>query len=349
MKKSILKGTCVALLIASTFALATGCNRDLKVEFESNASDYVKVGQYKGIQISVDEEAIVKDYVDKKVQSDLDSVTTYTAVDRGAQAEDQITVTFTGTIGGEQIDGFSSDSYSLILGKDSFTIPGFTDALYGLKKGDTKVVILTVPTPFTDEPEYAGKRIVYNITVTNVEVPVAPQITDAYAKEYFNFNTVAEYKASLQAGMQKEIDKEINAKKKQSAMITIQNNTEVLGYPEDVLNKKKEDLNKSISFYSTMYQMSVEEYCQSRFGLSFDDYAKKSVVQDLILQDIVKKENLTISEYDYKANLDSFAEAQGFTNPETFVEKYGKELIVRNMLIQEAVDVVLNNAEYKSN
>ena len=343
MKKGILKSTCVAIAIISSIAIVTGCNKKLDVKFDCTASDYVKLGEYKGIAVSVDQDAIIKSYVDTKVQSDLDSVTTYSSTNRVSQAADQITLSFTGTIAGETIDGFSSDSYSLVLGKDTFKVPGFVEALYGIKAGDVKVVVLTVPDPFTDEPDYAGKRIVYNITVIKVEAPVVPQITDAYVQKNFSSNTVAEYKAAIQASMQKEIDKEINDKTKEIALLAIQNNAEIIAYPQDLLDAKISELDKSISFYSTMYKMTGEEYCQSRYGVSLEEYAKKSLVQSLVLQEIIEKENLSVDEYYYKGNIATFASDNGYSDADSFVKKYGKDLIVKNMLIQKAVDLVMDN------
>jgi len=344
MKKGLLKSTCVAMAIISSMAIVTGCNKKLDVKFDCTASDYVKLGDYKGITVSVDKDAIIKDYVDKKVQSDLDTVTTYSATNRVSQVDDQMTLSFTGTIAGTTVDGFSSDSYSLILGKDTFNVPGFVDAIYGLKTGDKKVVVLTVPDPFTDEPTYAGKRIVYDITVVKVEAPVVPQITDAYVQKNFSYSTVAEYKAALQASMQDTIDKDIASKKKELALIAIEENSEVIQYPQDLLDTKIADLNKSISFYSTMYKMTVEEYCQSRYKVSLEDYAKKALVQTLVLQEIVEKENLSVDEYYYKGNLAKFASDNGYSDADTFVQKYGKDYIVKNMLIQKAEDLVMDNA-----
>lgn len=344
MKKNILKSTCIVMALISSITVFTGCNKKLTVKYDCTPTDYVKVGQYKGLSISVDEAAITKSYVDAKVQSDLDTVTTYNAVDRASQKEDQITLAFTGSIGGEAIDGFGSDSYSLVLGKDTFRIPGFVDALYGLKTGDTKVITLTVPDPFTDEPDYAGKRIVYDITVLNVEAPVAPQITDAYAKQYFSYDTLDEYKAALQANMQDEINKEINQKENEAAMKALEANVEVLGYPEDIVNTKRDETEKSISFYSTLNGQTVEEYCQAHYNISLDEYARNAVILELALEDIITKENLSIDEYYYKANLSSFASDNGYSNADSFVQKYGKDKIVKNMLIQKAVDVVVNSA-----
>ena len=42
-----------------------------------------------------------------------------------------------------------------------------------------------------------------------------------------------------------------------------------------------------------MQGITVDEYCQKTFNMSFDDYVKKAVAQEMILQAIADKENIT--------------------------------------------------------
>ena len=93
-----------------------------------------------------------------------------------------------------------------------------------------------------------------------------------------------------------------------------------------------------------MYGMNENEYCIDRYGISFDEYVKRSVVQQLIMQLIIEKENLTVTEYEYKGDLDAFAEANGYSDEEKFVQEFGRDKIVQNMLLQKAVDVVMDSA-----
>ncbi len=329
------------------FVSMTACNNKIKVTYDCKASDYVKLGNYKGIEVTVDEQAIEKKLVEQKIQNDLDAHTTYDAVTRESREEDQITVSFTGSIGGTQVDGFSSNDYSLVLGKDTFVIPGFVDALYGLKTGDTKIVTLTVPENFKDGEEYSGRKIVYEITVKNVEQPNAPMITDAYVKENFDCDTVDAYHEKVKQDVQSAIDDQIQASRKQAVLTKLQDDSEVLGYPEDYVATKSADYEKSISFYSMMQGLSVDEYCQKNYNMSFDEYVKKAVVQELIFQLIVEQENLSITEYEYKGDLQAFAESMGYSDKDSFVEKYGKDKIVKNMLLQQAQDIVMNNAVFR--
>ena len=216
-----------------------------------------------------------------------------------------------------------------------------------MSAGQTKVVILTVPEDFEDAPEYAGSRIVYNITMKKVEQPNVPMITDAYVQEYFSCNTVAEYRQSIKDDIQETIDEQIEDAKKEAVLTKLQENCEITGYPEAYLSSKQSELETSIKFYALMQGLSNDEYCQKSFGISFEEYVKRAVAQDLIFQSIIEQEDLSITDYEYKGDLESFADKMGFTNKDSFVEKYGKDKIVRAMLLQKAQDVVMNSAVYE--
>lgn len=343
MKKNILKKMGV-VFVSAAMLMTTACNTKIDVKYDFNALDYVTLGEYKGITAKVNTSAIETNLMDKKILNDQKEYTTYHDVTRGAQDGDKLVMTYYATIGGTQVDGFSYEGYTMILGEDSFTLDGFTDALYGMTAGQTKVVTLKVPEDFEDDKTIAGSRIVFDITMSNVQQPDVPMITDAYVQQYFGCNTVADYKAQVKNTVQEEIDNQTKQAKEEAVLTQLQNIATVNSYPEGLLESKSEELSKSISFYSTMQEITVDEYCQTKFNMSFDDYVKNSVNQQLILQAIVEKEQLSMLEYDYKGNLESFAKDMGYTNKKTFEEKFGKDKIVKNMLMQQAQDIVMDNA-----
>lgn len=347
MKKNIIKkaGVSVLALIMSAGLLA--CNTKIKVEYDYDAGQYVKLGQYKELEVSVDTQAIENEIIQNRVLSDQKDNTYYTETAREAKEGDQVTLDFTGSIGGSEIDGFSDEDYSLILGTDTFVIDGFVDELYGMKSGDIKVVTLTVPENFSSASDYAGRKIVYEITMKTVEQPNVPMITDGYVKEKYGCDTVADYKAKIKSELQADIDSQILSEKKDKVLELIYKNCEITGYPEEYLQEKTEELEDTISFYSIMKNMTNDEYCQETYGIGFEEYVKKTVEQDAIMQLIVKEENLSVTEYEYKDNLAAFALEMGYSNKDTFVEKYGKNMIVKNMLYQKAQNLVIDSATIK--
>ena len=327
--------------------MMTACNTKIKVDYGYDPNDYVKLGQYKGIEADVDAEGIENDLIEKRIKSDVKENTTYTEVAREAREGDKVIVDFTGSIGGSVVDGFSNSDYELILGEDTFVVDGFIDALYGMKAGDLKVVTLKVPNNFTQVAEYAGSKIVYEITVQAVNQPNVPMITDAYVQENLSFNTVEEYRASVKAELQETIDEQIKEEKMSKVLTQLQDNCEILGYPEEYLQQKTSEYDTSIKYYAMMLNQSNDEYCQEHFGLTFDEYVKKAVAQSMIMQVIIEKENMYITEYQYKEELEQFAKDRGFSSKDTFTERYDKDTIVKGMLIEKAQDFVLDNAVYK--
>ena len=66
--------------------------------------------------------------------------------------------------------------------------------------------------------------------------------------------------------------------------------------------------------------------------------------KNLLVAKWFKRNMNTLREYDYKAELDDFALSNGYSNESTFEEKFGKDKIVKAMLIQKAQDYVIDNA-----
>ncbi|MBQ4282537.1 MAG: FKBP-type peptidyl-prolyl cis-trans isomerase [Lachnospira sp.] len=347
MKKNIFKRVLAGLSIVAVMGCLTGCNNKIKVEYQYDAAQYVTLGEYKGLEVNIDRTEVENELIEKKIKEDIESYTEYTEVKREAKEEDRVTVTFTGSIGGMTIEGFSGEDSTYVLGKDTFLIDGFIDALYGMKSGDKKVVTLTVPETFTENTDYAGKRIVYDLSVTKVEQVNVPMMTDGFVKETFGINTVAEYKETLRKNLSSKVDEEVAAIKKEKVLLKLQENATINGYPEEFLAKKKEEFESSIKVYALMLNLSNDEYCQKNFGFSFDEYVKKAVAQDAIIQLVAKQEQLYVTEYEYKDKLEPFALAQGYTSKEAFVEKYGKNEIVKNMLFEKAQNFVIDSAVVK--
>ncbi|NOS35601.1 MAG: trigger factor, partial [Deltaproteobacteria bacterium] len=102
-------------------------------------------------------------------------------VERGAEEEDLLFLDFTSTVDGEELKDSHAEDYMVKIGEKSM-LPGFEEALVGLKKGDTKEIKLTLPYDF-HEVAIAGKEAVFNITVKSVKEKVLHEVDDEFAKD----------------------------------------------------------------------------------------------------------------------------------------------------------------------
>lgn len=343
MKKNVFKRIAVAGLSVLVL-MTTACNTKIKVNYDYKAEDYVELGDYKGINVTVNTSSIVTDMVNEQIESDRKDNTTYSSVTRGAVDGDKLSVTFTGKISGETASNLSNENYEMELGKTTFPIDGFMDALYGMTAGSSKIITLTVPENYEDNIDYAGKRIVYEISVSDVKQPNVPMLTDAYVKEKYSCETVADYREYVQSQLQTKIDLKVQAAKEEAVLTKLQDVCRIKNYPDGLLDSRKNELRTTVEFYAKLNDMTIDAYCEKQYGIDFDEYVERSAAQQLILQAIVEKENLVLTEYEYKGELESFASRLGSSDKDAFVEKNGKDKIVKAMLTQQAEEIVLQNA-----
>jgi len=102
-----------------------------------------------------------------------------------AKKGDAVLIDFVGTVDGEAFDGGAMEGHQLVLGSNSF-IPGFEDALIGVKAGDEKDVKVTFPDPY-QATDLAGKDAIFATKVIEVQGEVDAVIDDEFAPFWMNW------------------------------------------------------------------------------------------------------------------------------------------------------------------
>ena len=347
--RKVLKGKCVKYAVAAAMVVSmlmtTACNSKIKVDYGYSPTDYVELGNYKGIVADVDVTSITNKVIDDKIAEQMNDVTTYTDVNRGAQKSDKVTFSYSGTSGGLAIDDFTGSDYSMVLGKEAFPVAGtsLADELYGMVAGQTKVITVTMPdnSKYTD---YAGKRVVFELTMSYVQQPNVPMLTDSFVKENFGLESVDSYKEYVKNDVKSTIDTKVSEAKNEAILTQLLDVCKVTGYPEEFLAQQTSKLEESISFYSTLQGKTNDEYCLNLYGKTFDEFVKASAGQQLVYQAIAEKEGLNITEYEYKDDLEQFAKDSGYSQVSTFTDKFDKNTIAKAMLVKKAQNVVMDSA-----
>lgn len=346
MRKNIIKRTLASCLATvAMLSTLTACNTKIDVDLGYKASDYVTLGDYKNIAVEIDRTSIENKLVEEAILEDQEENTTYSEVSRGAVATDQVMYSLTAAYSGVTISDLSASGETIILGVDTFPIDvdGVEDMLYGMTAGQTKVQIITLPEDYSDS-DYAGANVVFEVTVEEVDQANVPMITDAYVSEYYGYSTVAEYRESIKSEVAEDVEEEVESAYEEAVLTQLTDICEVSDIPQTLYDEQTEQLNTSINFYATLMNYSNDEYCEYYFNMTFDEYVRKSCEQRLILEAIIEAEDMTLTEYQYKGDLDSFAEDNGFSSGSLMVDKYGKNKVCIGMLVSKAQQFVLDNA-----
>ncbi len=331
-KKILITGIGAVVVLAGIIAAVLLWPKDQPYDYD--LSEYVKVGDYKGLDYSIAEVSVTDDEVDTEIDSRLQSAATTETVTEGKVEDgDSINIAFAGTIDGEEFEGGSSESYDITVGTTQM-IDGFVEGLIGHEIGDNVILNLKFPDDYSNE-DVAGKDVVFDVTINYKSVKVVPELDEDFVKENSDVDTVEEYKEAVKEELlaQKESQADLDAK--EALWNEIVADSEVISYPEKELeaaNAAADEIEKQYKSQAESYGMEWEDFLESYMGSSQEDfeeskkqYAEETVLQEMVMYYIAREEGIEVTDKEYKEYLADSLETYGFTE-DTFKQSYGQTI-----------------------
>ena len=137
-------------------------------------SDYVTLGDYKGVKVSVDAAVVTDEYLDSYIDYVLQSnMLTTEVTDRPVQEGDIVNIDYEGKIDGVAFDGGTAQGYDLAIGSGAF-IDGFEDGLIGAADArDPLDVDVTFPEDYHGRRTWPERTRCFTVTVNSISVETA--------------------------------------------------------------------------------------------------------------------------------------------------------------------------------
>lgn len=334
-----MKKRMMAALLAGMMVLAAGCG---------SKTGAVILGEYKGMALT----NVSQETVDAEVQAMLEYYTEHVEVDRAAAEGDTVNINYTGLLDGVAFEGGTDDSEAgtdLKLGSGQF-IPGFEDGLIGAVAGEQRDLDLTFPDPYQNNPDLAGKAVVFQVTVNAVKEEQVPELNEEFlAKAAPTYTTVDEFLETLRETLNLESYYD-------QITTSLMDSCEVTKYNEEDVAERKERLITEYTtyaeYYGSYYGFDTETSIIYFLGFesvdAFEDamgeYAYEVEKNAMIMNEIAKAENIAISDEEYAETVGEMATYYGYEDVATFEEDNGKDLIVLNMLSEKVMEFIVENA-----
>lgn len=347
------------VLLAATLCCAmiftAGCG---KKSATKDYSKYVELGQYKGIEVTVQSTEVTDDEVTKEIDERLNNDSENKEVkDRAIKKDDIANIDYVGKIDGKEFEGGSAEGTDLTIGSGQF-IPGFEDQLIGVKKGETVDVKCTFPEDYQNE-DVAGKDAVFTVTVNSIKEKVVPKLTDAWVKESSSdeYKTVEAYKEGVKAELVKNKENQAEVQKTADVLTAIVKNSKISGYPEDEIDEYIDEMKQYYEQMMSMYGMTFDQYLE-QMGQTEEDFreeaktaAQATIGRQMVCKMIAKAEGMTVTEEEYKKGLEDYAQKYSTTSKtytaEEFEEAYGKDVVEENILLEKVLTFITDNAVEK--
>lgn len=351
MRKKLIAVT-LTLCLVTAMGL-TGCGNDQPYS-KYDLSEYVKVGQYKDLEMEDIEVSVSDEEVEAQVKKNVEDTKTSKTVKEGAvESGDIANIDYEGKLDGKTFDGGSAKKYDLTIGSGSF-IPGFEDGLIGKEIGSTVDLNLKFPDDYNQgDGELAGKDVVFTVTINSVKKETIPPYDDAWVAKNSKVKTVAEYNEFIKEQLYDEKEEKAKSNKITELWTEVMENSEVLKYPEDEVNGYVKEIEEQYAAMAKSSGMELkdlwEQYgidSQEAYDKQNKDAAQAYVKEQMVMYWIADKEGLSYSDDEAKKLKESIDEA-GYTE-ETFKQNFGQgidEYIVAALTFNQVGDFIFKNAK----
>lgn len=256
--------------------------------------------------------------IDEAVKRFAEHQETTTEVKRAAKSGDVVTIDFVGKKDGVAFEGGSANSYDLKLGSGSF-IPGFEDQLVGKKAGDTTVVNVTFPEAYGNE-ELAGKPAEFDVTVHAVKKTSPAEINDDLAKK-LGLDDLPALRNAVRDELSKELDSLSRMAIKRKLLDALAEAHD-FAVPEGLVEHEFNGIWQQFQQEKARGNLDPEDADKDEETLQseYRALAERRVRLGLLMADIGKKNNLTITQEDLNRAL--MDEARRFPGQEHMVLQY---------------------------
>ena len=259
---------------------------------------------------------------------------------------------YEGFVDGVAFDGGKGENYPLTIGSGSF-IPGFEEQLIGVEAGAQKEINVTFPEEYHAE-ELKGKEAVFKCTIHEIKAKELPEIDDEFASEVSEFDTLEEYKEDLKKQIADKKAAEGREKQEDAAVEQAVKNAQY-ELPEAMVETQVMQMADSFAQRMRSQGLTMEQYFQftglkaERFMEDLRTQAVKSIETRLVLEAVVKAENIEVSDERFDEEIEKMAENYQM-EADKFKEYMGdkeKKQIKEDIAVQEAVTFLADNAVEK--
>jgi trigger factor len=187
--------------------------KDLIFKASFQVSPILKIADYDGLAVTQEKEEITDEHIQDTLDKMRENHAYFENLDgeRGIQEGDWVTVDYTSSQNGEEIEGGSVKNYLMEMKNENYII-GFVDNLVGLKPGDQKSFDISFPEDYNNE-QLAGEAVTFHFVIHDIKQKKLPELDDDFAASHSEKDTIAELKESvrvkLEDGVKRQADGQV--------------------------------------------------------------------------------------------------------------------------------------------
>lgn len=307
----------------------------------------VTLGKYVGVTVTKIDTAATDEEVDIAINQERENNARVINVeDRSIENGDTAVIDYEGFVDGVAFEGGKDENHSLEIGSGSF-IPGFEEQLIGKNIGDDVEVKVTFPEEY-HAADLAGKDAVFQVKIHEIKTKELPELDDEFAQDVSEFDTVAEYRESVKKKIEERKATEAKHAQEDEAIKKIVEKSQ-MDLPEAMIETQCENMINQFAQQMAQQGISMDQYM--KITNTTIDQLKEQVRPDaidrikseLVLEQIVKEEQIEVTDEDIDAEIERMAEMYNMEADKLkgYMGEAEKENMKQDMAAQKALEYVM--------
>ena len=309
----------------------------------------VEIEGYKGIEAAKDIAEVSEVEIENeiKVIRERNSRETDVEDETPAAMGDSVKIDFEGFVDDVAFEGGKGEDYNLKLGSGSF-IPGFEEQVAGHKIGEDFDVNVTFPEDY-HAAELAGKAATFKVTVKAITKIELPELDDDFAKDVSEFDTMAEYRADIEAKIRKRHEDAAESTFEEAIIKTLTEKLAGEEIPEAMFEAEQENQLRDFDNRLRMQGLDLQTYFKytgldlDKMRAQFRPQAENFVKVRLALEKVAELENIEVTEEEIEAEYSRLAENYKM-EAEQIKSMIPADSLTADLKVKKAMELVKANA-----
>ncbi len=311
-----------------------------------------ELATYKGLTFERQAVEVKEEDIEEAIRRELLRASRLVETNDAVKNNDYVTLDFDGYVDGKQFDGGKAENYQLQIGSHTF-IDTFEDQLVGLRIGDKKDVEVTFPAEY-HEASLAGKPATFKVVIKNVRERNMPELNEEFVSNSTEFETVEEYRNSIKDRLTKEANDRADIEVDNDMLDKIIDDTNFVAPQTMVEEEFKRQINGMTA--NMRYQgITLEDYVKyigktmEEFNEEIKKNAARNVKARLVLEKLIRTENLDITEEDIDKKVTEIAKESN-QDVEEFKKQVNNDMVNRianELLMKKLIDFLHANNTIK--
>lgn len=308
----------------------------------------IELAEYSGLEVSVEkhlvDDAAVSRQLEKMREDGADFVT---AEGRGLKMEDFAIIDYSGTLDGKDLQELHPDLPPSYAGRQhawfrmetKSPLPGFAEALVGMKPDESREVTITFP---KNSPEEILREatVTYTVKLHEIKERQLPALDDAFAEKLKPGLTLEALQKEIRNYLQQMMDYQFH-QKAQAAVVKKLLEQNPCEPPATMVDREVANVLQNVIRENQERGVPEEmiKSHQEELMVSAKQSAEEKVKLHFILQEIVKREKIEVTPEELYQEIGRLAQRYRMS-----VEKLLKELKKNHVLGNVQEDLVFNKA-----